>query len=120
MFRLRVRRVDENFELQRAIESARSSRYPVIRCVHGGTVANWYGYPAETECIVTIAWPDGRVWQSGIERIPANKATLAGAFRACMGEGVLFDSRYSPARKQEVRNRILAEIEPRAMSLKSV
>lgn len=51
----------------------------------GGTVANSYGYPAETECSAVIAvrtWPRTINLTLGVARINANKAKLSGAVGA--------------------------------------
>lgn len=79
--RLRVRRVDESATAADAQKKAKKSGSPSFSVRHGGDVANRYGYPAKTECCVAVALPDGRcvVW---VDRIPANKATLAGACSA--------------------------------------
>src|SRR5262249_6939413 len=83
--RLRARRVDENKIASRTLARAIESDYPAISADHGGSVANAYRYPAETETLVTVAFPDGRVvqWHS---RASANKVTYAWA-------GALFDRR---------------------------
>lgn len=82
--RLRVRRV--NFDHDAAVEMGReavTANKWRSRAWHGGGVANKYGYPAETEAMVAVASPTGRVavWWS---RLPANKVTTFGAAFAAL------------------------------------
>ena len=72
-----------------------------LRCGHGGSVANAYRYPADTEAALGLASPAGLVvvWMA---RLPANKVTLGGAANACLpGTRALFDGRYGEHCKQE-------------------
>lgn len=103
--RLRVRRVDEQLIAELALTRAVEKRRPIIRADHGGGVANGYGYRAETETLVTVAFPDGRVvqWHG---RAPANKVTLTFA-------GDLFDKRCGEDRK----NRSLGDWLGRAVAV---
>lgn len=107
--RLKVRRVDENRQIQQTLETARETGKPSIRATHGGSVANCYGYRADTEGCVTVAFPDGFVWQR-IYRLPANKVTLSGVFQTCTGYRGLFDDRFSAARKNLIRKELLNSI----------
>lgn len=89
MPRLRARRVSEAAEADRALDDAMGDGRPTVRVQHGGSVANAYRYPAETETLVTVAFPDGRVVQFHGRR-RANKVTTAWA-------GAAWDGRYSAA-----------------------
>lgn len=113
--RLRVRRVNENSIVAEAIAAAKEKGRPVIFARHGGSVANKYGYPAETEGAVCIAWPDGSARVS-IVRLPANKVSLSGVFHAVTGFRGLFDDRFSNSKKAEVRKEFL-EIHEREIML---
>jgi len=80
--RLRARRVEFNLK-SFSINTARSGAWDY--CARdGGTVANSYGYRAQTEVILAIADPLGRVaaWYG---RVPANKTTRCGAARGALG-----------------------------------
>ena len=96
--RLRVRRVEEHSLAEHTLARARKHNRVAVSVRHGGSVANSYGYPAETEGAVAIAAPDGRVWV-GVERLPANKVTLSGVVSAVLGGQspwrARFDDRYS-------------------------
>lgn len=100
--RLRVRRVDEISWAQSVAEQALESDDWFADVIHGGGVANAYGYPAETECVLALSDPFGNVivWCA---RAPANSVTERGAAEACVaGSGALFDGRVrSCLRKQE-------------------
>lgn len=79
--RLRVRRVDEREAMRSCVAAAIAKPGHVSAAVHhGGSVANSYGWPAETEAVVTLAVVvDGWLWlamDSG--RLPANKVTRYG------------------------------------------
>lgn len=87
--RLRVRRVadltaEDITRVAALVASGRTSSYWMVR--HGGSVANRYGYPAETEAVAVAAWVDGSVVRvaAGAARLPANKVTCTGAFAAAM------------------------------------
>lgn len=107
--RLRVRRVDENAAIERACAISSETGRMAIHIAHGGSVNNSYGYPAETEGVVAAATPDGRVWCC-VERLPANKVTLSGAFFAVTGLRGLFDHRFSDDKKAECRKRFFRQI----------
>lgn len=64
-----------------AIARTRGTAVPGIDVDHGGTVANKYGYPADTECVLAIADAQLRLVYVWAGKIPANKATLSGALR---------------------------------------
>ena len=102
--RLRARRVDEH-DLARAAQlRAIATGGAAADVDHGGTVANAYGYSAQTEAALVAALPDGRcvIW---LRRIPANKATLRGAAEACLaGAGAGWDGRCGEARKIAARD----------------
>jgi len=107
--RLRVRRVSEKALANRAITLAMEKGRAVILADHGGGVANKYGYPAETEGVVVVGYPDGTA-VGKVVRLPANKVTLSGVFAAISGLRGLFDARFSSAKKQAVRNEFLAQV----------
>lgn len=108
--RLRVRRVDEKAVIGCARADARTSGKPVIQVGHGGDVANAYKWPAETETILVVAFPNGDVWGE-VNRVPANKVTLAGAAEAAIPEArPLFDGRYGKAKKDKARGQVLAAV----------
>jgi len=91
--RLRVRRVNEESLARYVAAEARKDDTWVVDVRHGGTVANAYGYPAETECALAVASPAGLVivW---LARASANATTERGAAEACLlGAGDLWDGR---------------------------
>lgn len=99
--RLRVRRVNEQAFAESAAAEAQAERRIVIRVIHGGAVANTYGYRAETEAALVVALPSGHaaLWCA---RLPANKVTYRGAAEACLaGTGDIFDGRTGKARTAE-------------------
>ena len=110
MRRLVVRRVDEEATAKRALMLAHDIGGPAIITRHGGTVANKYGYPATTEAVTAVAWPDGRVWCSEVVRIPANKATLGGVIARTVGEFArpVRDCRLSDATTAAAREKVIA------------
>ena len=77
------------------MDAALEKKRVAIRAAHGGSVANSYGYKAETETLVTVAFPLGYVVQWH-DRANANKVTFAWA-------GDLFDKRCGKARKKTSR-----------------
>jgi hypothetical protein len=92
--RLRARRVDESALAERARAEAQAEHTWSIRAIHGGGVANSYGYPADTEAAVAVADPEGRTVVF-MARLRANKVTTAGAANCCLaGVRPLFDDRY--------------------------
>lgn len=73
---------------------------------HGGVVPNAYKYRAETSTVVAVASPSGHVVVWYGRRIPANKATLAGAAAAAapVAEAAwLWDGRTGAERKAQAR-----------------
>lgn len=111
--RLVVRRTNEEWLLKGCLEKAKLSGIPRIWCNDGGTVANKYGYPAETEALLTCAFPDGR-WLQILTRIPANKATYSGVASACCRFAEApdihpcFDERYGRDKKDAARAAFIA------------
>lgn len=104
--RLKERRVDENCPVR--IFRNRPPKEPFIQIAHGGDVAGSYGYPAQTEAIVTVAFPNGDVVQWGC-RLRANGVTHGGILAACLGEWArpFGDDRFGEARRQEARELII-------------
>lgn len=103
--RLRVRRVNEGWLASYVADRAAKRGEPCVSVRHGGTVANKYGYPAETEAVLAVAL-DAETVVVWARRIPANKATLSGAAGRF---SALFDGRTSKATKRETRERLIAE-----------
>lgn len=93
--RLRARVVDGDWEAKYTAKLAGQSNGPKIRIIHGGSVANAYNYPAETESLVIVAFPSGRVacWAT---QLPANKVTDSGILARCLGDWArpIDDGRY--------------------------
>lgn len=108
--RRRVRRVNEDGQVEKAKELAAKEGKVIICVNHGGSVANAYKYPAKTEGVVTVAWPDGSVWQD-MALLPANKVTLSGVFATITGFRGLFDNRFSAEKKKSVRTQFLLAIQ---------
>jgi hypothetical protein len=73
----RVRRI-EDAEIPKIVANARDwairTREVQIGVHVAGQVAHAYGYPASTEAVIVVAWPDGRVWLRR-RRIDAHKRT---------------------------------------------
>lgn len=109
--RLRVRKIDESFIITNAIKDSKRKNIPVIHVRHGGTVANKYGYPAETECLMVVAFPCGD-YCAYSSRIPANKATYSGVARACYGEDAkyIFDNRVSDEKSRKYFWKIVNDV----------
>ncbi len=106
--RLRVRRVNEHALAAETRQKAIRTGSWAIRCRHGGSVANAYKYPADTEAVLAVSNPAGLtvVWMA---RLPANKVTLAGSANACLsGSRALFDKRYGEAAAEAVWENIKA------------
>jgi len=107
--RLRVRRVDEEALVRACVE--RVAEKPdltlYVQVWEGGSVCNSYGYPAHTEAVgVAAVRRNGNIyWRVGGARIPANKATQAGAAEATLGGDArtLFDGRCSRETKNFAR-----------------
>ncbi len=90
--RLRVRRINEQSFAASSIANATPGKWAADTRT-GGSVANKYGYPADTEGALAVVTPEGHcvVW---IARLPANKVTSRGAAAACVkSAGDIFDSR---------------------------
>jgi hypothetical protein len=124
--RLRVRRVDEDALLHGAIQVAKQDKFPVVDVDYGGTVANAYNYPASTEAVVAVGFPNGDGWVR-VNRIPANKATYAGAFSAIVvEEGFekkevrLFDHRTSDEKDAKARTKFINHIHNQLRARKKV
>lgn len=114
--RLRARTVDTDSVAVRVSAHAMAAGSPAYLVRHGGGVANSYGYPAETECVVAVGLPNGNVavWAS---QTSANKVTLAGAARAAVGPvaGDLWDGR-TGTNRQEKASRELRQMAEEAFS----
>lgn len=99
--RLRVRRINEQ---SLAADTADAGKW-TARCRNGGSVANSYGYRADTEAALAVRDPAGRVivWMA---RLPANKVTRRGAAKACLdGAQDLFDDRLAGDSDTSVQRR---------------
>jgi hypothetical protein len=106
--RLIARRVNEETLAEDARRKAQDSGEWQVLCCHGGSVANAYKYPADTEAALAVASPAGFVvvWMA---RLPANKVTKSGAANTCLpGTRALFDPRYGEHSKDEVWARLKA------------
>jgi len=95
--RVTARVVDLQLFADRTARQAVERGQPVVVTTTGGSVANKYGYPAETDAVLCVAFPDGRaiLWAT---RIAANKSTLSGAAGAAAPRALgavwqLFDGR---------------------------
>jgi len=106
--RLRTRRVDEEAHANYVAQRARETDSWQVDVDHGGGVANSYGFPANTECVLALSDPFGIVtlWTG---RTRANGVTLRSAAEACFqGSGDLFDLRIkSPERRQLVFSKLM-------------
>ena len=108
--RSRVRRVNETALRKWALEEAQKTGRPFVWACHGGTVANAYKYPANTEACLVVAFPTGHLWMS-VTFIPANKATRAGAAAAHLPAArEVFDKRYGEARREAARTKVVAQV----------
>lgn len=83
--RRRVRRIDEDTIAEVTAMTCVSRGEDYITADHGGSVANKYGYPAQTECAITVALRAERMVLQWCDRAPANKVTYSGVARACLG-----------------------------------
>jgi hypothetical protein len=98
--RLIVRRVDEMALAEKALSTALARHDLYVTVAHGGSVANNYGYPAETEGALAIATPNLCVVY--VNRLPANKVTEAGVSERCIpGARPLFDLRFGKGPQRE-------------------
>lgn len=112
--RLRERRVNETAIAQWGARTAKKAGTSKVDVRHGGEVSNGYDFPAETECLVSVALPDGRVCQWGA-RVPANKVTYSGVLAACLGDWArpIRDPRYSTDKAQKAHRMLLETAEAR-------
>lgn len=69
----------------------RATQSPEV--VHGGSVCNTYGYPAETEGCVIVASPRGTAHVI-VRRLPANKVTARGVVATCLGSDSAWCARF--------------------------
>lgn len=79
--------------------------------MHGGGVNNSYGYPAETDSVLSAATvhPDGIRVSQWYGRLPANKVTVGGAAAAAAGDpavGNLFHDGRTEATRQAARRTV--------------
>lgn len=112
--RLRVRRVDETRAAELVRNRAVAQNRFVVDVFDGGSVANRYGYPAETECVLVIAGQCGNavIWCG---RARANKVTRRSAAMACLPSiadifvADLFDLRVNDnSRKARAMDRLIS------------
>lgn len=99
--RARARRIDPDEVARRVGTDAVVYHKWLAACRHGGTVPTSYAYPAQTECVVAVSDPYGRVvvWTAWIR---AHEATLGGAANACLkGCRAIWDARCGAARRRE-------------------
>jgi len=70
---------------------------------HGGGVPNCYDYPAWSQAVVVVAWPDGTAIAAD-RWIPANKITYGGVLASVVGEAArpLLDGRWPKGHPREV------------------
>ena len=111
--RLKARTIRLSGLAQEAAENAIAEKRSIFRAVHGGTVCNTYGYPAETECAVAVALYSDTEIKVAIyaAQIPANKTTFSGVARACLPVAVpVFDHRYGDGKTQEARKAAIEEV----------
>jgi len=104
--RLRARRVNEELVARWAAEEATQHGIWHLELDHGGTVANNYGYAAETEWAVAISDPEGNV-KLWCGRIAANKVTKGGVVAQVHPSlRPLFDGRYCDAERLAAVDRL--------------
>lgn len=111
--RLKARTIGLQQLAQKAAEIAIEKKRTIFRAVHGGTVCNTYGYPAETECAVAVALYSDTEIKVAVyaAQIPANKTTLSGVARACLPVAVpVFDHRYGDGKTQAARKAAIEEV----------
>ena len=107
--RARTRKVAVDALVTETREDAAAAGKPAISVQHGGGVANKYGYAAETEACVVVAFPCGYA-VAYLGTLPANKVTLGGACVAAAGLGrALFDNRYGKAAEAAAREALIAQ-----------
>ena len=85
-----------------------------VTAMHGGTVANAYKYPADTDAVLIIRLEDGREVVAA-SRIPANQATHVGA--AKRGIGILAEQARRIGTSQATINYILSQTKLAAQKL---
>jgi hypothetical protein len=109
--RLSVRSVDVRSCLEDALANAKKRGRTVAHAYHGGNVANAYNYPADTEALVVIAAPDGRI-TAETGRLPANKVTESGVAACCLGDWArpYFDDRFGPVAKRNAYHKLCREL----------
>ena len=83
--RLRARRVDEEKFVESSRETALQNGAFLTNVTHGGRVSGKYKGYAETEGLVTVAFPNGYVYQRGV-RLSASNVTFSGVLEACLGD----------------------------------
>lgn len=112
--RLRTRRLDEKKIAGHRAASARLFDEVIIDVTHGGAVSGRYGHEAETEALVTVAFPNGDVVQFG-DRLNASKATRSGVLAACIGEVARahVDPRFGQHAKDRAKQAIIDAAEQR-------
>lgn len=117
--RLRVRKANVEAVISIVRDDALKRKDWSFYSSHGGSVANKYGYPAETEVVFAAGDPSGNVVVF-CERLPANKVTLGGAAAACLPcARPLFDRRYGKDAKEKALqacrsecSRLLEKLQP--------
>lgn len=112
--RLRVRQVDEHHVADYVLTASHVLGAPEVYVHHGGGVANAYNYPAVTEGIVSVGFPDGSLVQWGA-RLSANKVTNSGVLFACLGSWArpYGDLRFDIEAQAEARRKIIEVAEAR-------
>ena len=77
-----ARVLDTNSEVGVTLSRAIADEHAVVRVIYAGSVPSNCGYPALTDGMVIVGFPDGDavVWAC---ELPANKATRAGVLRRC-------------------------------------
>jgi hypothetical protein len=106
--RLRERRVNEKWVADHRQGAAVLFGETMIDVTHGGAVSGRYGHAAETEGLVTVAFPNGDVVQFGA-RLNASNATRSGVLAACVGEQAraYVDPRFGESQKERARLHII-------------
>lgn len=108
--RIRVRRVPTDWHAERAAEQAAENDGRGISVGHGGSVANCYGYYADTEgCVAVAVTIDGELHVAiYANQLAANKVTHSGVLARCLGEYArpCADERFSAQRKAEAEKMV--------------
>jgi hypothetical protein len=115
--RCRVRRINEQEFIREALSRAKEKNKPSIRVAHGGGVANKYSYPANTEALTVVAFPNGSFW-ARVTKIPANKVTLSGVLYANTRLRGLFDDRFGSPKQEECRKKVIELAKAELASIK--